>query len=438
MDKRLPKLYKEYGQYSNWRNFPYEVDGLKPVERRILISTFQIAKNKLVKSARVDGHVIGNYHPHGSVYGSIVLLVRQEFLEGQGNFGSNIGVEAVGAAASRYTEVKIPQRTIELVFKYLEYVPWIINELDVKEPAFLPAMFPICLLGNEYTQGIGFGYKTYIPCYKIEDLYKRLKWNLNIEKTKPTISPISNCKITSPNEELERLLTTGKAKIDIEGIIDEVPRFNKVILRSWPPGKKFESILKKLSKELDTALVGYNDASSMGKTEIEFEVLRGKNKDEIYKGLVQKLKDATKGSIPFEIITTDDNENVNLTSVDEMLIKTYEMYMSVNKEMLSEEKKKTKLIIDEYRALEIIRPALSNCFNSGYDFKITIDIVARDSGFLEKTVEELISKYRIKKLLTLDTDTKHLKNVIGEIDSNLKNLQPFVLDQYDSFGGNYV
>jgi len=438
MDKRLPKLYREYGQYSNWRNFPYEIDGLKPVERRILLSTFQIAKNKLVKSARVDGHVIGNYHPHGSVYGSIVLLVRQEFLEGQGNFGSNICVEAVGAAASRYTEVKISQKTTELMFKYLDHVPWMINELDVKEPLFLPAMFPICLLGNEYTQGIGFGYKTYIPCYKIEDLYKRLQWHLGIRKTRPTIVPISNCKITSSSKELERLLTTGKAKIDIEGIIDEVPRFNKVILRSWPPGKRFESILKKLSKELDTALVGYNDASSMGETKIEFEVLRGKNKDEIYKVVVQKLKDAIKGSIPFEMITTDDNENVNLTSVDAMLSRSFDQYIIVNQAMLDDEARKINSIIEEYRALEIIRHALSNCFKSGYDFEDTVRIVSVQTSVPKKAIEELISKHRIKKLFTLDTDTKELENTISEINNNLKNLQTFVLKQYDSFGGNYV
>jgi len=42
MDNILPKLYREYGEYSNWRNFPYSKDGLKPVERRILFSTLQI------------------------------------------------------------------------------------------------------------------------------------------------------------------------------------------------------------------------------------------------------------------------------------------------------------------------------------------------------------------------------------------------------------
>ena len=98
MDKTLPTLYRDYGRYSNWRQFPSEIDGLKPVERRVLLSTFQLAKDKFVKSARIDGHVIGNYHPHGSSYSTCVQLVRQGFLTGQGNFGCNVGVDDVPTA----------------------------------------------------------------------------------------------------------------------------------------------------------------------------------------------------------------------------------------------------------------------------------------------------------------------------------------------------
>ena len=52
MDNNLPKLYRDYGEYSNYRNFPLDIDGLKPVERRVLLSAFKIAKNKFVKSIK--------------------------------------------------------------------------------------------------------------------------------------------------------------------------------------------------------------------------------------------------------------------------------------------------------------------------------------------------------------------------------------------------
>ena len=79
MDRRLPKLYKDYGEYSNWRTLPFDIDGLKPVERRVLLSAYKIARQKLVKSRQVDAYTIGHYHPHGEVYGTIVQMVRQGY-----------------------------------------------------------------------------------------------------------------------------------------------------------------------------------------------------------------------------------------------------------------------------------------------------------------------------------------------------------------------
>ena len=78
MDKILLPMYKKYGIMVNSnRMFCLDIDGLKPVERRILLSTYQIARDKMVKSARVDGHCMGNFHPHSSSYGTIVQLYHQ-------------------------------------------------------------------------------------------------------------------------------------------------------------------------------------------------------------------------------------------------------------------------------------------------------------------------------------------------------------------------
>ncbi len=63
MDQQLPRLYGEYGKYINkFRALPMVLDGLKIVERRLLYSLWQIAKDNYTKSAKVVGHCIGNYH----------------------------------------------------------------------------------------------------------------------------------------------------------------------------------------------------------------------------------------------------------------------------------------------------------------------------------------------------------------------------------------
>jgi len=429
MDRTLPKLYKDYGDYSNYRNFPLDVDGLKPVERRVLLAAYKIARNKLAKCRQVDTYTCGHYHPHGECYGTIVQLVRQGFLDGQGNFGTNIGVEPVGAAAPRYTECRISPSTIDLSFKYVNYVPWLDTELEDKEPFHLPTMYPICLLGNDYTQGIGFGYKTYIPCYEIGDLCKRLFWLLGVRKTKPTIQPITNCRITATPSDLEQLLTTGKAKIDVEGVIDVNTLNNTVKLKSWPPGKRFQTILNKFSKELSENMIGFSDLS-VRETEIVFQVMRERNRDKIFREFVEKLKGILKGAISFEMTTVDINQRVTLRSVDDMLINTFNMFTAVNDEMLKVEIAKTEGEIEWLNTIELIVPTLSECLKNGYDVETSLEIIEKETPVTKKVAEELINKYRIRKLLTFDTDNTQLKNKLDELKTYSENLTDYVLGQY--------
>ena len=433
MDQTLPRLYKDYGQYSNYRNFPLDIDGLKPVERRVLLSAYKIARAKFVKSRQVDAYTIGHYHPHGECYGTIVQLVRQGFLVGQGNFGSNVGVEPVGAAAPRYTECRIDPRTLELAFKYIKYVPEVPTELGAKEPIYLPTMIPICLLGNEYTQGIGFGYKTFIPCYAFNDLKNRLMWLLGHRKTEVVPVPISDCTVTASNADLKQLLTTGKMKLDVEGIIEENPKQNKVILKSWPPGKRFQSILNKFSKELDAGLVGFTDLSSTD-TKIVFQVLRERNRDKIYQEFVAKLKEVIKGAISFEITVVNIDSKVIVKSIDHLLLDTYQMFSEMNEKMLRDEITRISDVIEEYNLLDIVRPTLASCIGQGLDIEATMTeikratIITDDSG-----VRELIDKYKIKKLLTLDTDSDELNIQREELTKTLASLDTFLIEQYSKF-----
>jgi DNA gyrase/topoisomerase IV subunit A len=433
VDIQLPKLYKDYGQYSNYRNFPLDLDGLKPVERRVLLSAFKIARDKFVKSRQVDAYTIGHFHPHGECYGTIVQLVKQGFLEGQGNFGSSVGVEPVGPAAPRYTECKIQRHTIEMAFKYIRYVPIIPTELNDEEPLYLPTMYPVCLLGQEYTQGIGFGFKTLIPCYKVEDLHKRLLWLIGERKTKPTIVPISDCKITATEKDLEDLLTTGKAKIAIEGVFTSNPRTNRLTLASWPPGKRFESLLNAFSKELEAGLIGVIDLSSKNKTEIVFEVLRERNRDKIFQDFIKKMKRVVQGAVSFEIQVVDINQKVLTKSVDNMLLDTYKMFKDLNEKVLKDEIQKIDDVIKEYILLEKIRNPLSLCIKDGWDLDKSVKTIADLVNVEDNLVRELIDKYKIRKLLTLDTDTTGLEKEKEEAVSLLNSLDNHVLNQYKEF-----
>jgi len=407
-----------------------DIDGLKPVERRVLFAAYKIARTGWKKSRQVDSHTTGHYHPHGECYGTIVQLVRQGFLDGQGNFGTNVGAEPVGAAAPRYTECKLKADTLELAFKYIKHVPFVDTELGDKEPFYLPTMFPICLLGTEYTQGIGFGYKTYIPCYDARDLYQRLLWLLGIRKRKPIIAPITDCNILSTPKEIERLLTHGKAKIAVEGVIEINPRKSTVTLKSWPPGKRFESLLNKFAKELNENMIGYTDLSS-SETEIVFQVLRERNRTKIFEEFIEKMADVLKGSISFEMIMTDADRKVMIKSVDDMLLDTYKMFCTANEDMLKHEIASIGEVITEYQLLEKIKAPLSQCIAEGKDMQFTFNAIQKAVGVAKATSSMLVDKYKIRKLLTLNTDTSELENKVNAHTKNLSELTPFVLEQYN-------
>ena len=390
MDQNIPKLYYEYGKYINEsRQFPLSSDGLRPVERRVLLSSYLLTKNKFVKSVRIDGHTIGNYHPHGNCYGTIVQLVHQGFLLGQGNFGANIGADYSPPAASRYTEVKLHDKMIDLAFKNIDHVDWVINDLGEKEPVHLPVMFPLCLLGTTYIQGIGFGYKTVIPCYKMEDLTKRLLWLLGEIKTEPIIRPITNCIITSTEEDLKELLTKGKMKIGVKGVIKINKLNSSVTLKSWPSGKKFETLLSKFSKELDNQDIGFTDLSAETETNIVFQVLKQRNKDKIFKSFLKNLKKNIKGTLSFETIVVESNKDIKLKSIDNMLLDTYEMYVNVNKKMLETEISKIQLLVDEMKILEKIKPFLSKVLLLKNDIKTSLNIISNESKVDVKIISKL-------------------------------------------------
>lgn len=435
MDTLIPKLYKEYGIYTNSnRAFPNEIDGLKPVERRVLLSSYNVARDKFVKSARIDGETLGHFHPHSSSYGTIVQMVNQGFLDGQGSFGSNIGIEPSPPAAMRYTECKLTKKTFDMTFKLINHVDWVESELD-DEPEFLPTMFPFCLMGKEYTTGIGFGFKTLIPCYKVDDLKNRLLYLIGEKKEKPTIKPISECNILSNDEELEKLLTTGKATIVYQGIhkIDNVKC--KAIIKSFPPGKRFQKILDKFEKELNNLDIGWRDESSRenGGTHIVFEVLKSRNRNEIFKAFTKKFIDVLTSTVSFEIILVDNKtKNVKNMSVDEMLVNTFKQYLSINMRMLKSNEEKINNSIEEVKLLEKITPFLLKYIkNKELDKNIIIEKISEDSKEDKDKVKELLQKHSIIKLLSFKPDFDDLNEKLKVVKDDINNIGKFVIDQYE-------
>lgn len=145
------------------RALPDAKSGLKPVARRILWGAYSAGRfsNKPhVKAAGVVGDVMGRLHPHGdsSIYGALVRLsqdwiMRYPLIDWHGNNGN---IDGDGAAAMRYTEVRLNKLSEEGMLQGIkkQNVDFIPNySEDEEEPVTLPAIFPN-LLCNPNT-GIG-------------------------------------------------------------------------------------------------------------------------------------------------------------------------------------------------------------------------------------------------------------------------------------------
>ena len=156
LQRRMDENFLEYASYViRDRAIPNLVDGLKPVQRRILWSLHQNDDGKFIKVANIVGHSM-QYHPHGdaSIGDALVVLTNKRYLiEGQGNFGNVFTGDP--AAASRYIECRLTDLSRTQLFnnELTEFVPS--YDGRNKEPVCLPSKLPLLLmLGAE---GIAVG-----------------------------------------------------------------------------------------------------------------------------------------------------------------------------------------------------------------------------------------------------------------------------------------
>lgn len=159
------------------RATPNVLDGLKPVQRRILYAMNQMKLSptaKHVKSARITGEVMGKYHPHSDSYESLDVLTQNftfqlPLIDGRGSFGD---ISGNTPAAARYTEARLSQYG-QLYVENND--PKIINYIDnydntLKMPTVFPVQIPALLI-NGTRKGIAVGFTTSIPSHNpIESL----------------------------------------------------------------------------------------------------------------------------------------------------------------------------------------------------------------------------------------------------------------------------
>lgn len=178
IDENLRESYLSYAMsVIISRALPDVRDGLKPSQRRILLSMHDLnltPRAKEAKCARICGDASGKYHPHGEgvVYPTLVRMaqpfnLRYPLVSGQGNFGS---VDGLPAAAMRYTEAKMSLVADEMLADLdKDTVDTVANYDETRqEPVVLPGRFPNLICNG--SQGIAVGMATSVPPHNVGEI----------------------------------------------------------------------------------------------------------------------------------------------------------------------------------------------------------------------------------------------------------------------------
>ena len=238
------------------RAIPSLTDGCKPVHRRILTAMKWLGlrpDGRYMKSARVEGEVMGKLSPHGSSYGSMVTLGAPwnnnlPLIDAQGNWGSSVD----NAASSRYTEAKLSAFAWEALLDDSDIWKTMDNyDGSLQEPVELNVKIPLVLLNGH--EGIGVGFATKIPSHNLADICDSV---INGTPLNPSFS--TGCDIVSDTGLAQYRITGSgpircRAKVST-GVIEKTGRAKErstLTFECLPPQTNPEKIGQQIKDALD-------------------------------------------------------------------------------------------------------------------------------------------------------------------------------------------
>lgn len=282
MDDLKSQMQEHFIRYASYvildRAIPHIIDGLKPVQRRILETLFRQSDDKLHKVANIVGQTM-QLHPHGDapIYEALVTLANKGFvLDKQGNFGSLYTGDP--AAAARYIETRLSPLARETLFNpdITEKTPSYDGRND--EPITLPAKIPLLLLQG--AEGIAVGMSTRILPHNFSELLEAQIAHLEGKKFK--IFPDFPTGGIMDKSEYDK----GKGKIKLRAKI-EVKDPKTLVIREICYGTTTESLIRSIDEAAKKGKIKIEAISdyTTEKVEIEVKLPRGQYAEEILDAL---------------------------------------------------------------------------------------------------------------------------------------------------------
>lgn len=434
--------FLEYASYViKDRAIPHIIDGMKPVQRRIIQSLFDKDDGKFHKVANIVGHCM-QYHPHGdaSIYAALVNLANKDlFIDKQGNFGNLYTGDP--ASASRYIECRLLP-----LAKVLLYNPELTEYVDSydgrkQEPVVLPCKIPLLLING--TEGIAVGMATKILSHNFIEVLEALR----------------SCLLDEPFELLPDFHTggyvdvreyqQGNGKVLARAKLDTSDS-KRIVIRELPFGQTTESLIASIEQAArkNKIKVGSITDFTAETVEIEVKLPRGVHADDVKDSLYAFTECET--SISVNMLVIEDEKPVIYTT--ERVIQFHKInLMALLKKELELEARHLKedvhartlerIFIEErlYKPLEEIdnKVAITKSVFDGlapFQAEIGQPVTAEDVERLLRIPIRRISLYDLQKMLD---EIKKIEKRLAEIRKHLKNLNVYAVAFLDKLIETY-
>ena len=448
------------GMYQNWfldyasyvileRAVPHIIDGLKPVQRRILHSMRRLDDGRYNKVANIVGHPM-QFPPPGdaSIGDALVQLGQKDLLiDCQGNWGNILTGD--GAAAPRYIEARLSKFALEVVFNP-KTTEWKLSyDGRNKEPIALPVKFPLLLAQG--VEGIAVGLSSKILPHNFNELCDAAISYLHEEDFKlyPDFQTGGSIDVSKYNDG-ER-----GGSVKIRARIDKVD--NKTLaIKEIPYGKTTSTVIDSILKAVDKGKIKVRkvDDNTSANVEILVHLAPGTSSDKTIDALYAFTD--CEISISPNCCVIDDNKP-HFLKVSDVLKKSVDNTLALLRQELEIHKGELqeslhfasleKIFIEEriYKDKEFEQSKDMDAACEHIDNRLT---PFYPQFIREVTKEDILRLMEIKmgRILKFNTDKAEeiiakMKSDIAEIDAHLANIVGYTIDWYqmlkDKYGKNF-
>ncbi len=445
MDDLKQQMKDHFVQYASYvildRALPNVVDGLKPVQRRILEILWRQNDDKLHKVANIVGQTM-QLHPHGDapIYEALVNLANKGYLlDRQGNFGNLFTGDP--SAAARYIETRLSPLAKETLFN-----PEITEKLPSYdgrnfEPVTLPAKIPLLLMQG--AEGIAVGMSTHILPHNFIEL---LEAEIAYLEGKPfKIFP------DFPTGGImdKSLYDKGKGKVKLRSKI-EIKDPKTLIIREICYGTTTESLIRSIDEAAKKGKIKIDGISDYTATNVEIEIKlpRGQYAEDVLDALyaftecevvLNSQVVVIKDGFPWEadvheILTYNAMKVVEFLTLelelerDRLLAKIY--YKTLERIFIESRLYKQ---IETIKTLEAIYETLTEAFFA-FRKKLSKEPTQEDLERLLQIPIRRISRFDVEKN---KEEIEGLQSAHQAVEEHLKNVKKYAIDYLKKLAAKY-